>query len=280
MNKDSGATSHKMRKKKEERSESSTVALRQCCSAMSDEINNEALEEERLMRAMSRQGKTPRGTVVAKKAEPAPVAAAPEKKAQPAGAVPEWKRRQLERENSEQIRLAEEKQRKEDSARLIAQRVAEFGSNVDQEDEKVLEYLQSPRSGDKPDVSSPSWEHEPQLQKDVPKEEEAEAAVRTVLLTCWANRLPARSSCLLSLVPPVIVSCRSEDQPTSIRTWLLPLDYCFVLEITSLPSSCLATLSLPTSGFKTTLFRPLVSLLVFWRFFSPCILGSSILGFS
>jgi len=104
-----------------------------------------ALEEERLMRAVSKKGmgtSTPK-TVVKKAAEPAKEA--PKKDAGHAGAVPKWKQAQLDRDAEEAKKREGEKKKKEDAAKVIATRVAEFGLGANQEDEKIDTYLHSPR---------------------------------------------------------------------------------------------------------------------------------------
>lgn len=56
-----------------------------------DEVNNEALEEERLMRAMSRQGRGGGRSIVSPRAAPAAAAAPEEKKVVDKNALPAWK---------------------------------------------------------------------------------------------------------------------------------------------------------------------------------------------
>lgn len=123
------------------------------------EVDPIALEEERLMRAMSRKGmgaKSPR--VVVKKQEPTPAPKEEKKETTSPGAIPKWKQLQLEREAEERRRQEEEKKRKEEAARLIQARVQEFGLGADQEDEKIEQYLQSPRGqAEKPNVEKPTF---------------------------------------------------------------------------------------------------------------------------
>jgi len=124
------------------------------------DVDPAKLEEDRLMRALSRQGKpaTVRSPVT-KRAEPEPVAH--KKEPSTGGAVPKWKQAQLDREEEEKKRRGEEAKKKEDAAKLIQDRVKEFGLGVNQDDESVEKYLTSPRGAvEKPSVAeaSPSFE--------------------------------------------------------------------------------------------------------------------------
>merc|ERR1712023_226517 len=164
--------------------------LRTCI--MSDP-DAEALEEERLMRAMSRQGvASPRRTF---KPKADPYAKKEEEKKEekpktPAGELPAWKKRQLEKEEAERKRKEAEEARKAQNAKLILDRVAEFGNDVNQEDDKVEEYLLSPRDarGDKPEVSQEQWEHEEALKKEKQEEEEYEDNIDHSVIPSYDER--------------------------------------------------------------------------------------------
>jgi len=130
-----------------------------CCEVIVQ--NNPAkLEEERLMRALSRQGKPGAGRpAIAKKVEASPE---PQKKseAKADGSIPAWKKAQMDRENEDKKRREDESRKKEEQAKLISARVAEFGLGANQEDDNIEKYLSSPRGGSKPQVEAakPSFE--------------------------------------------------------------------------------------------------------------------------
>ena len=145
------------------------------------------------MRAMSRQGvASPRRTF---KPKADPYAKKEEEKKEekpktPAGELPAWKKRQLEKEEAERKRKEAEEARKALNAKLILDRVAEFGNDVNQEDDKVEEYLLSPRDarGDKPEVSQEQWEHEEALKKEKQEEEEYEDNIDHSVIPSYDER--------------------------------------------------------------------------------------------
>lgn len=140
-----------------------------------NDVDPVALEEERLMRAVSKKGFGSK-PVVMKKSEPTPVSPRTEKKDTTPGAIPKWKQAQMDREAEEKKRQDEERKKKEEEAARIKARVAEFGSNVDQEDETIEKFLASPRGdAEKPQVEKTAFvdpleakqkEKEPEDDKD------------------------------------------------------------------------------------------------------------------
>lgn len=164
------------------------------------------MEEERLMRALSRQGKPAAGKpTIAKKVEP--TAAPAKKEAAPAGTIPAWKKAQMEREEEDRKRREEEAKKKEEQAKVIEARVKEFGLGASQEDENIEKYLTSPRDAhvEKPKVetSKPAFDDPVESRAAAEKAQRDEELVRLhSLLKGFV--CPSRPPILfgLALLPP------------------------------------------------------------------------------
>jgi len=159
-------------------------------------------EEDRLMRAVSRSGKqgTPHKPVVVKKAEEPKQQ--PKKETAPAGAVPAWKKAQMEKEEAEHRRREEESKKKQEQAKLIEERVKEFGVGANQEDNQIETYLTSPRGqAEKPQVETEKASFEDPLAQravDAAAAREEELVRRHLLSFSFISKSPHKYYFLVS----------------------------------------------------------------------------------